>query len=133
MIVADTNLLVYLYVPSTRTARAEAVFQQDPLWASASLWRSEFRNTLVGLIRQGSLSVETARHMAHRAESFMAGREYAVVTDRVLRLAAESGCSAYDCEFVIVAQDLRVPLVTADRQLLRAFPGTAMSPDEFLR
>jgi hypothetical protein len=32
MIVVDTNLLVYLYVPTARTAQAEAVFQKDPLW-----------------------------------------------------------------------------------------------------
>ncbi|GIW54553.1 MAG: hypothetical protein KatS3mg082_0957 [Nitrospiraceae bacterium] len=133
MIVVDTNLLVYLYVPSARTSQAEAVFHRDSLWVTAYLWRSEFRNTLVGLIRQGNLSLDTARHMAHRAESFMAGREYTVVTDRVLRLAAESGCSAYDCEFVAVAQDLRVPLVSADRQLLRAFPSTAVSLDDFVR
>lgn len=57
MIAVDTNLLVYLYVPSARTAQAEAVFQQDPLWITAYLWRSEFRNTLVGLIRQGNLSL----------------------------------------------------------------------------
>jgi predicted nucleic acid-binding protein len=63
----------------------------------------------------------------------MAGREYTVVTDQVLRLAAESGCSAYDCEFVTVAQDLHVPLVTADRHLLRAFPATAVNLDEFVR
>jgi len=30
MIVVDTNLLVYLYVPSAHTAQAEAVFHQDP-------------------------------------------------------------------------------------------------------
>ncbi len=133
MIVVDTNLLVYLYVPSARTAKAEAVFEQDPLWVSAYLWRSEFRNTLVGLVRQGNLSLETVQHMAQRAESFMAGREYTVVTDQVLRLAGESRCSAYDCEFVTVAQDLGVPLVTADRQLLRAFPATAVNLDEFVR
>jgi predicted nucleic acid-binding protein len=102
VIVVDTNLLVYLYVPSTRTAQAEAVFQRDPLWVTAYLWRSEFRNTLVGLIRQGNLSIETAQHMAERAESFMAGREYTVVTDHVLQLAAESGCLAYDCEVEIM-------------------------------
>ena len=131
MIVVDTTLLVYLYVPGTRTAQVEAVFQRDSLWVTAYLWRSEFRNTLAGLIRQELLSLEAARQMAHRAESFMAGREYTVATDHVLRLAAESGCSAYDCEFVAVAQDLTARLVTADRQLLRAFPDTAMGLDEF--
>jgi predicted nucleic acid-binding protein len=49
-----------------------------------------------------------------------------------LQLAAESGCSAYDCEFVALARDLEVPLVTADRQLLAAFPSTAVSPEAFV-
>lgn len=132
MIVVDTNLLVYLLVPSGLTARAEAVFEQDSQWITPLLWRSEFRSALVGLIRQGNITVDIAREIAHRAESWMSGREYPASTDRVLRLAAASVCSSYDCEFVAVAQDLAVALVTADRQILRAFPETAVSLDAFL-
>lgn len=132
MIVVDTNLLVYLLVPSGLTTRAEAVFEQDSQWITPLLWRSEFRSALVGLIRQGSITVDIAREIAHRAESWMSGREYPASTDRVLRLAAASVCSSYDCEFVTVAQDLAVPLVTADRQILKAFPETAVSLNAFL-
>lgn len=131
MIVADTNLLVYLYVVSTRTAQAEAVFERDSLWVSSYLWRSEFRNTLIGLVRQKTLTLETARHIVDRAESWMAGREYAVSSERVLTLSAESGCSAYDCEFVALAKDLAVQLVTADRDVLKAFPSIAVSIEKF--
>jgi predicted nucleic acid-binding protein len=49
-----------------------------------------------------------------------------------LQLAVRSRCSAYDCEFVALAQDLRVPFVTADRQVLAAFPATAVSPTDFV-
>jgi predicted nucleic acid-binding protein len=56
----------------------------------------------------------------------MGGREYTVLT-----LATRSRCSAYDCEFVAVAQDLGVPLVTTDRQVLRAFPSVAVRPEAF--
>jgi predicted nucleic acid-binding protein len=132
MIVVDTNLLVYLLVPSRLTAQAEAVLEQDSQWITPLLWRSEFRSALVGLIRQGNITVDLAREIAHRAESWMSGREYAASTDRVLGLAAASVCSSYDCEFVAVAQDLAVPLVTADRQILRAFPETAVSLGAFL-
>ena len=132
MIVVDTNLLVYLHAPSTLTTQAEAVLEHDPLWVSAMLWRSEFRNALVGLMRQGALTLDIAREIAHRTESWMSGHEYTVATDQVLRLAAESGCSAYDCEFVALAQDLGILLVTADRQLLSAFPATAVSIPKFL-
>lgn len=41
-------------------------------------------------------------------------------------------CSAYDCEFVWLVRDLRVPLVTADRQLIGAFPDTTVPADVFL-
>lgn len=61
----------------------------------------------------------------------MTGREYTVVVDHVLRLAGGSGCSAYDCEFVGLAQDLGVPLVTADRRVLRAFPSDTVALDVF--
>jgi len=38
----------------------------------------------------------------------MMGQEYQVVSSDVLRLAARSGCTAYDCEFVALAQELGV-------------------------
>ena len=132
MIVVDTNLVVYLYVQGQRTRQAEAVLARDSAWAAPLLWRSEFRNTLAGLVRRGDLGFDDAVLMIAEAERSMAGREYAVVSQDVLRLAARSGCSAYDCEFVALAQDLRARLVTTDRQLLRAFPSVAMTPDDFV-
>ena len=59
------------------------------------------------------------------ASELMWDGEYEVQSGDVLNLAAESGCEAYDCEFVALALDLAVPLVTADRKLVRAFGGTA--------
>ena len=131
MIVVDTNLLVYLYVRGQRTVQAEAVLRHDPAWAAPLLWRSEFRNTMVGLVRRQALRLEDALRITEEAERGMAGLEYAVASHEVLRLAAESGCSAYDCEFVSLARDLGLPFVTADRQVLAAFPSTAVTPDTF--
>ena len=131
MIVLDTNLLVYLYVSGQRTAEAEAVLTRDPAWAAPLLWRSEFRNTLIGLVRKRALPLSDAVQITHEAERGMAGREYSIVSHRVLQLAAQSGCSAYDCEFVALAQDLAVPLVTGDRRVLTAFPSIAVAPPVF--
>lgn len=50
--------------------------------------------------------------------------------ESVLRLAFSSGCSAYDCEFVALAGKLGVPLVTADRRVLAAFPKVVRSLEE---
>jgi len=49
----------------------------------------------------------------------------------VLGLAAQSGCTAYDCEFVALAADLGTRLVTADRRVLAAFPDIAVAPRAF--
>jgi predicted nucleic acid-binding protein len=51
----------------------------------------------------------------------------------VLSYASSSGCTAYDCEFVVLAKILGVPLLTLDRQVIQAFPGIATTPDLFLR
>ena len=131
MIVADTNLIVYLYVHGEHTARAEEVLRRDPAWAAPLLWRSEFRNSLVGLVRRRAIELDTAARIASDAERLLAGSEYSVVSASVLQLSLRSGCSAHDCEFVALALDLDVKLITTDRQVLRAFAGTAMSPDDF--
>lgn len=131
MIVADTNLLIYLYVQGQRTQESEAVLQQDALWAAPLLWRSEFRNVLIGLVRSDALQLEKALAIIDEAERWLTGHEYSVVSRHVLELASRSGCSAYDCEFVALAQDLEVPLVTNDRQILKAFSTIAVSPSAF--
>jgi hypothetical protein len=66
------------------------------------------------------------------AESLMSGGEYAAASGDVLSLAASSACSAYDAEYVVLARDLAVPLITTDKLLLESFPDTAKSPLRFL-
>lgn len=132
MIVADTNLLIYLYVQGQRTGESEAVLRRDTIWAAPLLWRSEFRNALIGLVRNDALILNDALSMIDEAERWLAGHEYSVISRHVLTLADQSGCSAYDCEFVALAQDLGVSLVTADRQILKAFPHVAVSPAAFI-
>jgi predicted nucleic acid-binding protein len=131
VIVVDTNLLVYLLVPGEHTPQAERVFAKDSDWSAPRLWRSEFRNSLSVYIRRGSLSLDGALQSMQGAEDLMQGREYEVSSNSVLRLAASSRCSAYDCEFVALAQHLGVPLVTSDGQVLEAFPSVAVSVDTF--
>ena len=77
------------------------------------------------MVRRKMLSLADAVTATRGAEEQMSGREYSVPSDVVLSLAAESGCTAYDAEFVALALELGVPLVTADGGILRAFPRLA--------
>ena len=105
MLVADTNLLVYLLVTGERSAQAEQALRHDPHWAAPWLWRSEFRNVLALYIRNRHLALEAAQRIMAEALDLMAGAEVHVASSQVLDLAAASGCSAYDCEFVALAQE----------------------------
>lgn len=125
MIVVDTNILAYLYLPTDLSASAESLLATDPDWAVPVLWRSEFRNILAGYMRRGSLSFEAVLAIQMEAESLIAGAEYEVSSRAVLELVRDSDCSAYDCEFVALARSLGVRLVTADKKLVRAFPAVA--------
>jgi predicted nucleic acid-binding protein len=127
MIVVDTNVLAYLFLPGPRSGNAEALLLLHPEWAAPVLWRSEFRNILAGYMRRKSLHYEVARNLLREAESLMAGAEYEVDSRRVLELVRDSDCSAYDCEFVALAMSLGVTLVTMDTKLLRAFPKVAVA------
>lgn len=132
MIVVDTNIIAYLYLTSAHADAAEEALRRDPEWAAPLLWRSEFRNVLAHYLRKDLLAVEDAYQILAEASSLMYGREYRVASLPVLDLVATSTCSAYDCEFVALAQDLDIPLVTTDRQILEQFPQVAISLDAFV-
>ena len=127
MIVADTNLIVYFLVRGQHTEAAEAVYRKDPKWSAPFLWRSEFRKVLILYLRRKLIGIEESFAIMQQAERLMRGQEFDVESSRVLRLAATSGCAAYDCEFVALAQDLGVPLVTSDRALIARFEPAAVS------
>jgi len=127
VIVVDSNVVAYLYLPGEYTEQAEALLESDPDWAAPLLWRSEFRNILAGYIRRKTLTFEAAAQLQAEAESMLAGCEHEVDSRRVLELVRDSDCSAYDCEFVALAMTLGVQLVTMDAKLLKAFPKRAVA------
>ncbi len=127
MIVVDSNVLAYLYLPGEYTAPAEALLACEPEWVAPVLWRSEFRNILAGYLRRGSLTFEQAYRLQQEAEDLLRGAEYEVDSLDVLELVRDSECSAYDCEFVALARKLGTRCVTMDGKLLRWFPGIAVA------
>jgi predicted nucleic acid-binding protein len=127
MMVVDSNVLAYLYLPSELTEAAEHLFERDEDWHAPVLWRSEFRNILAGYLRRGSLTFDQACAIQLEAEALLHGGEHEADSRKVLELAKASNCSAYDCEFVAVAEALGTTLVTTDVKLLKAFPDIARS------
>ena len=133
MIVVDTNILAYRWLPGPRGEEAEALLRVDSDWTAPVLWRSEFRNLLAGLMRAGKLAPHDAESVLQRATASLLGGERAVSDHAVLTLVARSRCTAYDCEFVALAEALGTVLVTEDHAVLAAFPELCRSLAQMAR
>ncbi|MDY6846819.1 MAG: type II toxin-antitoxin system VapC family toxin [Chloroflexota bacterium] len=133
MIVVDTNIIAYLFLEGSgsQSTKAEQLIFKDPDWAAPILWRSEFRNILAHYIRKELLSLVQCQEIMREAMTLMSGREYEVASFEVLRLVATSTCSAYDCEFVALAEDLGTPLVTADQKILSEFGNLTKALNDY--
>jgi len=124
-IVADTNVIAYLCLPSPYTEAAEQLLSQEEEWIAPTLWRSELRNVLALYLRKSLITFEQTIQIQTEMEEFFLGKEYEVPSLDVLKLVNQSNCSAYDCEFVALAQSLQTQLVTMDKKIIREFPESA--------
>ncbi len=133
MIVAGHSVRVSFWLPGDFTALAEAAKARDPVWAAPLVWRAEFRQVLAEGLRSQRLTPAEANAAFENAQADLGAHEYSVPTDRILELVLASECAADDCEYVALAQDLEVPLVTTDEMILRAFPKIAVSLEKFAK
>lgn len=131
MIVVDTNIIASLWVPNDMDQLAYKILEKDPDWVAPSLWRSEFRNVLTKYLRANILDLPTAIQVSEEAEKLMDSKEFDINSLQVLKFASSSSCSSYDCEFVALADDLDLQLVTFDKKITREFPIRAIHPKQF--
>ncbi len=132
MLVVDTNLIAYRYLSDAHAELLAELLRHDRDWVAPRLWRSELRNVLWTYLRRDLIHLEAALAVMDDAELLMGGHDFEPASSAVLRLAQASGCTAYDCEFVALAQDLGAPLLTYDHALLTRFPHVAQRPDDYL-
>ncbi|PCI65521.1 MAG: VapC toxin family PIN domain ribonuclease [Piscirickettsiaceae bacterium] len=127
MIVVDTNIICYLFISGEYSEQAEKLLKTDSDWHAPILWRSEIRNVLSQYLRKRILNMDDILQIMQHADDLLKNNEYEVQSSSVMQLVNSSSCSAYDCEFVALAQHLGVSLITADKKVLREFPDTAVS------
>lgn len=128
----DTHLAVCLLLPGNANQRAEELLVRDSRWVVPGLFFSEFKSVLSGLLQQGAMNLNDAIAYVNEAERVLERAPFSPDHGRILALSLSSGCPAYACEFVALAEMLEVPLVTVDPQVLQAFPQLAMAPSAYL-
>ena len=131
MIVVDTNVIHYCWVRGDNTQIAQAVRVKDPDWHAPLLWRSELRNVLAAYLRQGLLSDGQVLDVLRHAGEAFEHSEHAIADELVFDIVRGTTLTAYDAEFVALAEALDAPLITADKAVLKAFPGRAWTMERF--
>jgi len=133
MIVVDANVLLPLLREDALTGMAQSVRATDPEWIMPSLLKIEVVNALLSEVKAGYLALDDAMRAVVMAAELTAEAD---IQDPLLReiltAARQSGLTAYDATYVVLARSLGVPLVTEDRQILRACPDIARSMRQFL-
>jgi predicted nucleic acid-binding protein len=132
MIVVDTNVIAYLALPSPYTEMAEQLLCNHPQWIVPRLWRSELRNVLSLYMRKSLINFAKALRIQLEMEELLRDKEYDVSSLEILTLIKDSSCSAYDSEFVALAKNFDIQLVTMDKQVTRGFPGVAVLLTDFM-
>ncbi len=132
MIVVDTNIISYLYISNEYSKQSEDLLSFDSNWVAPTLWRSEFRNVLALYLRKNLLAPEEILLIIHQAEKLLSDGEYEISSAHIMQLVKSSNCSAYDCEFIALAQHLNIPLITADKKILNKFSKIAKSVNSYI-
>ncbi len=132
MIVADTNLIAQLILSLDQTSQAQAIYRINSDWRMPRLWRHEFLNVLASYLRFDRVPIATLRTAWERAQRLFEDSDSDVDMLHVLQLAGERNISAYDAQYLALAQGLGATLITEDRKLLRAAPREAVSMKQYI-
>ncbi len=129
MIVVDTNIITYFLIRGDRSESVDRLMENDPDWCSPRLWLDEFLNVLTTYERNGLIASEDACQLLEDALELMDGRSYEIAPERVLAVARRTGCSAYDSQYVSLAEDIGSRLYTCDKGVLKRCPDIAFEPE----
>ncbi len=133
MIVVDSNIVAARNLTSSLTSQANDLEEKDPVWIVPVLWRYEFQNILATAIKAKQIKPEQALDVWDKVSKILSENECEPSSSRVIELVARYGITAYDGQFIAVALEMGVPLVTEDREFQDKFPGVAVSIHEFVQ
>ena len=132
MIVIDANILIYALIECDNSRLIPQVREKDADWRTTGLCLHETLNVLATYQRRGVLTLEQCRELLGNASRFISVAQCDVDMEASLVAAAKYGITGYDAQYVALAQNFSVPLITEDRKLRQAVPGVGISMQEFI-
>jgi predicted nucleic acid-binding protein len=132
MIIVDVNLIGALFLQSEQAPLASRIFEKGPDWYAPLLWQSEMRSLVTGYLRRKLITLDKATQIMDEAHALMVEHERYLSSNLVFELVSISKCTSYDCEYVALAGEMNLTLVTFDKQVVGAFPGISVFPQNFV-
>jgi predicted nucleic acid-binding protein len=132
MIVVDVNIVAYLLIEGDKTALARALWEKESQWHLPGLWIHEFLNLLATSERAGHLKLSRCLEVLESARTLFESKTHLVDPIETLRLATKHRLTAYDAQYIALAQSLQTPLISEDRKLRQAVPEYVHSMRSFV-
>lgn len=132
MIVADTNIITYLMIKGKFTDQAEKVFYKDSDWVVPELWKHEFLNIMATLVSTKRSELNDVITCYEKAIKLFSRLEKEPNYHNVLTISIRHKISAYDAQFIALAMESDLPLITQDKQLTEKFPDFTQTMDRFI-
>jgi predicted nucleic acid-binding protein len=133
VIVLDTSIMVPAFIDMPDSAGARKVMAPKGRWALPPLWRFEFTSAVVTLVRAGKIDQTDAHRAMDDARVAVIDREVPVDQGQVMRLAIRLNISAYDAQYIGLAEEFDAVCVTADKDLRAKAPTRTILLDEYLQ
>jgi len=128
MIVVDTNIIVNFVLDGPQSKACYALHEADSEWFAPRLWREECANVFATYERKNLLPRAALISAFQDAENLIGLRECEIPIDRILTVAHRTGCSAYDAQYIALAEDLDLKLYTYDKKILKVVKELAIQP-----
>jgi predicted nucleic acid-binding protein len=132
MIVVDTCIVTHLFNQTEMTHVAQELLGKNPYWCIPTLWREEYANVLVKLLKKSKVTANQVVELFESTCAHMKDFEYRIETVEALRSAIEYQISVYDAHFVALAKQLDICFVTEDREVVKKCEGCALTMREYL-
>ncbi len=132
MIVVDANVVVAFLLDTPLASEAREIHSRDAEWMTSPLCQFEVWNALLQETKAKKLALRSATAAAETAMRLLTTRTDGCGPAIILTTAYSTGLTAYDATYVVLARSLGAPLITEDKQILRACPDVAHSMKLFL-
>jgi len=131
MIVVDASVVAFLFIDGEESGIVRKLYQRDPEWVTPPILNHEMLTILaaVGSMEGDSTAVEA---IWREVRGVLGTRQQIPDPVRSLRLAVELGISGYDAQYLALAAQLHLPLLSCERRLLDALPGRVVNPESYL-